>query len=172
MRKHQESSPWNLEPTRWICLGLPYMEPDSNCGWYTWQVKYENNVTEERLLLRVVKRLDYKCRISWFTQLTWQVWRWQGEAALRVPDLSYSDFTAPCRSRIKLHQNRKMSQVIAAAFGFVIAHPFYLTSTSWPPNRAKKKKEKKYISLYFWKSFLPNSNCFILKGLIHYLHKP
>ena len=90
-----------------------------------------------------------------------------------MPDLSYSDFTAPCRSRIKLHQNRKMSQVIAAAFGFVIAHPFYLTSTSWPPNRAKKKKkEKKYISLYFWKSFLPNSNCFILKGFIHYLHKP
>lgn len=56
----------------------------ANCGWYTWQVKYENNVTEERLLLRVVKRLDCKCSISWFTQLTWQVWRWQGEAALRV----------------------------------------------------------------------------------------
>lgn len=58
-------------------------------------------------------------------------------------DLSYSDFTAPCRSRIKLHQNRKMSQVIAAAFGFVIAHPFYLTTTSWPPNRAKKKKKSR-----------------------------
>ena len=70
-----------------------------------------------------------------------------------MPDLSYSDFTAPCRSRIKLHQNRKMSQVIAAAFGFVIAHPFHLTSTSWPPNRAKKKTEQKYISFSFENHF-------------------
>ena len=46
-----------------------------------------------------------------------------------MSDLSYSDFTALSRSRIKLHQNRKMSQVTAAAFSFVITHPFHLTTT-------------------------------------------
>lgn len=185
MRKHQESSPWNLEPTRWICLGLPYMEPDSKlwlvylaskvwkqCYWGTTFVE-----SSKKTGLQVQYFLIHAIDVT-----SVKVTRWSSVKSYstgNVTNFSYECLTLvililllPAEVESNCIRTAKWVKWLQLHSVLSLLIPFTWHPLPDHPIGLKKKKEKKYISLYFWKSFLPNSNCFILKGFIHYLHKP